>query len=356
MSTAIAALFASALHEARAVDIDDTGLDLTARLLSHAGREGAVVFEQRAGELSVNGVPLPATAPGAGVILIALNEHLTARLRVAPGTPPTQWRAVAELYSTARGLYPSAEHIRAALGGSAPSADMTPVADTVPAETLIMESMLEIPGRSPLAGVPTTTDPALVSRNAERAELSGTLDPLLTAGKRALEVQDWQSLATVMLGLRELELRSDEATRGIIVRERRRIVPTTALETLVRMLPRLGAGSVVMSAVASTGNDGAEAIAEILAEDPPKQDRRVYVETLAASEGADDVILRALSSPRSALARDAAMIAGRRQMPRAVAALTTLMRHPDEEVRTAAWHALEQIGTPDANEALRRGR
>jgi hypothetical protein len=356
MSTAIAALFASALHEARAIEVDDTGLDHVSRLLCHAGRDGAVVFEQRGGELSVNGVPLPATAPGSGVILIALTEHMTARLRIAPGAAPAHWRAVAELYATARGLYPTPQHIMAALAGTAPGADMVPAVESGNQDLMLQESLLEIPGRSPLAGVPITTDPALVSRNAERAELSGMLDPLLNAGKHALEIEDWEALATVMLGLHELEGRSDEATRAIILRERRRIVPTTALEMLVRLLPKFGAGSPVMSAVASTGIDGAEAIAEILSEGPSKQDRRIYLETLASSTGAEEVILRALTSPRSALARDAAIIAGRRRMPRAVPALTGMMRHPEEEVRTAAWHALEQIGNDDANSALRRGR
>jgi len=49
---------------------------------------------------------------------------------------------------------------------------------------------------------------------------------------------------------------------------------------------------------------------------------------------------------------DVADAAGRRALDEAVPALKILLKHHDEEVRTAAWHALEQVGTPEARRAL----
>ena len=53
---------------------------------------------------------------------------------------------------------------------------------------------------------------------------------------------------------------------------------------------------------------------------------------------------------------DAAEALGRRRNETAVTPLARLLHHSSEDVRTSTWHALEQIGTVAALEALRGGR
>jgi hypothetical protein len=213
-----------------------------------------------------------------------------------------------------------------------------------------------IPGLSSVGDAPPRTSPDLTASDNDRASLSAALDPLLDRGTAAAARKDWDELADVLQGLHSLERIAEDAVRTIIIRERRRVVPSAVLEELVRQLPTVGAGSRIGQALSNLGIESAEAIFEVLAEGPARAERRAYLDVLSELDGAEAVLVANLSSTDPEILRDAADVIGRRRIARAVPGLAALLRHRNEEARAAAWHALEAIGTPDAMAALKRKR
>ena len=109
---------------------------------------------------------------------------------------------------------------------------------------------------------------------------------------------------------------------------------------------------MIPKAVMALGRDGVDALIEAMSGTPNSIERRAYIEALTASPDADEAILASLGSAHAELVRDSADVAGRRRMEAAIPTLGHLLKHNDERVRTAAWQALESIGTNEALAAL----
>jgi hypothetical protein len=355
MPTTLTALFAAAIHEARSAEADPTGLQRAATMLVTAAGARRLTFSIDDHRISINGVPLHLDAPGADLVRIALERHATARLILPAGLTVRQWRDLAELYASAPGLYPTPEHVRAAVLGLVPGAAFGAGELGDPGEPDQPHDRV-IPGLSSVGDTPPRTSPDLTSRQTDRASLSAALDPLLDRGTQAAARRDWNELADVLQGLHSLEQIADDSVRSIIVRERRRIVPSFVLEDLVRQLPAAGPGSRIGQALSNLGVESAHAIFEVLADGPSKTERRTYLEVLTMLDGAESVLVDKLAVRDIEILRDAADVVGRRRVTRAVIPLAGLLRHNNEEVRTAAWHALEAIGTPEAMGELSRKR
>lgn len=354
MPTTLTALFAAAIHEARSAEADPTGVQRAATMLVTAAGARRLTFAIEDHKITINDVPLHPDAPGADLVRVALERHATARLILPAGLTVRQWRDLAELYASAPGLYPTPEHMRAAVLGLVPGAAFgagDPDADVEPDQT----HDRVIPGLT-VADAPPRTSPDLTSHAGERASLSTALDPLLDRGTAAVERRDWDELADVLEGLHSLERIAEDSVRAIIMRERRRVVPSSVIEELVRRLPEVGPGSRLGQALSNLGTESAEAIFEVLADGPAARDRRAYLEVLGMLDGIEGVLVERLSSRDPELLRDAADVIGRRRITSAVRPLANLLRHGNEEVRTAAWRALEAIGTPLAMEELNRKR
>jgi hypothetical protein len=192
----------------------------------------------------------------------------------------------------------------------------------------------------------------LSSATGERSKLSLQLDPLLAECRNAVDGHDYERFAAALIDLHVLELSCNEAQRSIVARERRRMVSSDQLETLVRLLPKSPMSDVISRAIHTCGHDGINAIIETLNGAEGRPERRIYLDALAAAPDADEAILKALTSHRPDLVAAAAEVAGRRQMAKAVPQLGHLLRHSLESVRTAAWRSLESIGTHEAFQAL----
>ena len=354
MPTTLTALFAAAIHEARSVEADPTGLQRAATMLVTAAGARRLTFAIDHNQITINDVPLHPDAPGADLVRVALERHATAQLILPAGLTIRQWRDLAELYASAPGLYPTPEHMRAAVLGLVPGAAFGAGAGSGEAETPSHDRV--IPGLSSVGDSAPRTSPDLTTQANDRASLSAALDPLLDRGTQAAARSDWSELADVLQGLHSLERIAEDAVRTIIVRERRRVVPSAVLEELVRQLPTAGAGSRIGQALSNLGHESAHAIFEVLADGPSRPDRRTYLEVLTVLDGAEPVLLERLGVRDPDTLRDAADVVGRRRIPGAVRPLANLLRHSSEEVRTAAWHALESIGTPEAMVELNRKR
>ncbi len=351
MSVHLTALFAAALHQTRAIDADPVGTDRALDLLVLATAGEAAVFELDGDRLLVNDIPMSGDAPGALLVRTALLEHDTSVLRLPPQLTTRQWGEVAELFASAPGLFPSADHVRESLVTSVPGATLLAYGRPSMSDEL-RAALFDIPDTETDL-MPTAVGSTAMSRGADRAELSQRLDPLLAEGFAAVEAQAWERTAEVLLSFRALEDASDSAARTIIARERRRVAPTHILDILVRLLPKHETAPVIRRALFSLGPDGANALIEALNGAPGRAERRAYIEALVASPNAEDAILTAMTSYRPALARDAAEAAGHRRMERAIPQLSAMLKHADQEVRSGAWHALEEIGTREALEALK---
>lgn len=352
MSVPFVALFAAALHQVNAAAADPEVMDETITLLARAASGRAVAIEVVAGTLYVNDIPLPADAPGASRVIAAFASHGTGRLGLPASLDPRKWREVIEVLGSVAALYPTADDIRDALRASVPAAAVGgPSSES--GFTDLREAMFELPGLITDAGAgsgPATE--GLTTSSTDRAELSTRLDPILKAAAAAVSSRDYERVAELILELAEISEDSDEATRSIIARERRRMAPQGVVESMVRMIPRSDTSPTISRAVMKLGRDGVEALIDALSGAPSHVERRAYMEALTVVKDADESIVAALGSARAELVRDAADVAGRRRMDAAVPSLGHLLKHDDERVRTAAWQALERIGTPQALDTL----
>lgn len=350
MPRTLTALFATALHEARLTDSEPVGIQRAAALLVTAAGARRIEWRVDRDDLVVNDYLIRTDSPGADLVIDALRQHLTRRLALPAGLSATQWVDLAGLYASAPGIYPTAGHMRAALNGIVPGASFEHSADRV-AE--IGERSEPSSGLSGLADAIRPGDPALVSREADRSELSGRIDPVLDAARQAVARTDWVKASELLLELDAIATGSDDATRSIVARERQRLLSVSDIELLAAEVPTRGASSVEMQALTTLGRDGAEALFELLADRPSRDRQRLYLDVLARMRDVDDILVTALGSKHDAVAGGAATVIGRRRLERAVPVLGALLKHHDEEVRTAAWRALEDIGTAEARELLR---
>lgn len=352
MPTTLTALFATALHEARVAAGEPLGIQRAAGLLVTAAGARRIEWRFEDGDLIVNGLPLRADAPGVPHLVQAFREHLTRRLALPAGLWASQWVDLANLYAAAPGLYPTAEHMRAAILDIIPGAAFDHSADRIDADAQVLEAGGPM-GLSSFTDVMRGGEPSLVSPGTDRSALSARIGPLIDAARAASARADWLRVAELLVELDQVAQEGDSATEAIVSRERQRLMPITAIEHLVGELSSAGASSVVMQALATLGRDGADAIFELLAREPSRARHRLYLQVLEAIRGGDEAIIGALGSEQDAVARDAATVVGRRRMERAVPVLGALLRHHAEEVRTSAWRALEDIGNAEAMALIR---
>ncbi len=354
MATSITALFATAVHQVRSEVADPSELERAVDLLARAAGNEPVTCEVVGNRLRVNNAPIPPDSPGAALLFDALRHHHTSRLELPAALSPRQWHDVAELYASAAGVYPGIDQFRDALRASVPAA----VVAAPPAEGSVdlREAMFELPGLRTSAAAGDAPDLAPDHSAEARSSLAEHLDQFVAAAHQAAATRDYPALARAIVDICALESAEDQDHRAMISLERRRCATPEILDAMVRLLVDPRTPVVVQEAVLAVGRDGTEALLRALSGAGRPQDRRVYIDLLVHARSGEDAIQGALTSARAALVRDVTEVAGRRQMAQAVPALTQLLRHREPEVRTAAWHALEQIGTREAVAALNAGR
>ena len=352
MSIPVAAVFAAAIYQARSAFAEPDELDRTMDLLARATGGTATSFEMLGDDLRINGTPRSLEVPGIALIRHALVDHYTARLVLPAGLAAGQWRQVVEVYASPPGLYGSVDDLRDALRHAVPDAVVSASVGGA-AEADLRQSLFELPG---LRGGPGAFDSARGSdpHDPGLAELSAHLDPMLRAAERARGTANYEQLAQVLLQIQELATDRSSELRAIVLRERRRVAPADLLEAMARTIPKPGTSGVVSRALGALGQDGAAALFAALTAAHSPHERRAYVDALVACRDCDETILEMLGNERTELVRDAAEAVGRKRMVAAIPRLAHLLRHAKVDVRTTAWHALEEIGTPEALRALRK--
>ncbi len=352
MSVSLTALFAATLYQVKASEADPESMEEAVTLLARAANNRSVSFESVDGVLFVDDIPLPADAPGVSHVLKALNDHGIRQLALPAGLQPQNWRDVAEVFAAVPSLYPTIDDLRDALRVSVPAAAVLS-RQQESGITDLREEMFEIPGLLTDAGaISHAPTDGLTNRNTDRAELSARLDPILRDATAAVDARDFERLAELLLELAALGEHANEATRTILARERRRVVPQSIVEAMVRLLPRPDQLPVISKVIMALGRDGVGALIDAMSGTVNTFERQIYIDALTVSADADEAILAALGSAQADLVRDTADVAGRRRMESAIPSLSHLLKHNDERVRTAAWQALERIGSSEALRAL----
>jgi hypothetical protein len=352
MPVPLVALIAAAIYQARSPLGDADSLNRTLELLAGAKGSERLSLEVGDTDLLVNGAPLSPAAPGSAIVRQALVDHDTARLVLPADISVAQLREIVELYASAPGLYASIDDLRDALRSTVPDVVVSGSARSA-AEGDLREAIFELPGLRATSSNHEESVRPPDPHHAGLAALTARLDPMLQSAVEARDIRDYARLAEILLQVRELEDGSNEELGAMVARERRRVVPPAVLESMARTIPKPGNSPAIVRLLGSLGREGAAALFNALIGAPGPPERRAYIGALVDGRDCGDAILDVLGNPASRLLRDAAEIAGRKRMERAVPALTHLLRHSGVEVRTAAWHALERIGTPDAMKALR---
>ncbi len=346
MPVPLIALLAASLHQALSSEVEPADFARAIGLLGRAVGGAPVTLAVVDGRLEVNGTPLPATAPGVEVVLAALAAHRIEWLAIPRAVESPRWSKLIELLASARGLYTNPEQFGEALRLIAPGAEIRGGGepgllrdDELMAFTFGAE-LGERAARLPLGASDT-----------DRSELSTRLDPLIAAAQLARESGDDEALAEALLKLADLERGGGGTTVAL---ERRRLAPPSVLERMARQLPDPATPPIIVRALIGLGAEAADAIVEVLRDATTRTERKAYINTLAEIPEAAETILAALKGTEAQPLADVAEVAGRLAIEATVPALALLLRHHHEEVRTSAWHALEQIGTPAAIEALGR--
>ena len=351
MPVSLVALVAAAIYQAGSPLADDDELNRTLGLIGGALDGQGLSLEAGEADLLVNGAPVSLAAPGAVIVRQALLDHDTRRLVLPPGIAVAQWREIVEIYASAPGLYSSLDDLRDALRTTVPDAVVSGSAGPT-AEGDLRDALFELPG---LRATTPNVQPVRAANpdDAELAALTARLDPMLKSAADAREKQDYAALAQTLLQIRELEDAANDAFRAIVARERRRVIPAPVLESMARAIPKPGSSLAIGRVLRSMGKEGSAALINALTGAPGPHERRAYIDALVEGHDCDDAIIGELTHTGSPIMREAAEIAGRKRLERAVPALNHLLKHPNVEVRTASWHALELIGTPAALKALR---
>ncbi len=348
----LAALWAAAIFEACESPTAGTPLNESLALLAHSVGDSELRFETVDNRLLVNGVQLAPDAPGSAAVRVSLSNHHTFRLVLPPSLSSAQWQAVIELYASTAGLYPTLDDVRDVLRATVP--DVIVAGASAPAGGVdLREALFELPGLRAASNAMTPLvqprDPQETEHAARRAQHDGLLAQIQLAQRR----RDHAGFARTLLELIDVEHQSEEDFRDTLVRERRRVVTGDALGDAAHDMARSGDGPLLARALAATGRDGAEALITALQSAATPAQRRLYIDALTACRDCDEAVLGALNASLPQLNADAAEIAGRKRMAAAVPLLAQLLKHRQTDVRTAAWHALEQIGTREAVHALR---
>jgi HEAT repeat protein len=200
----------------------------------------------------------------------------------------------------------------------------------------------------------------LSALNKLLAEASDTDSAALAAAEalRAAEqrIKDGDWLAT--LGIVGAMVQRDDASvdpevhRAYTVVVRRLLTPH-ALRGLAHLLPNKRELRESLHAVfARSGEDGVDALVELMTAANSPGERRAYRDALAACPQAAPMLGHMLGDPQWFVVRNAAELLGEMGVSEVDGKLVETLSHPDTRVRRAATGALARLGTPRALHAL----
>lgn len=176
----------------------------------------------------------------------------------------------------------------------------------------------------------------------------------LRSGEQRIKDGDWLAALGIIAAMVQRDDPSVDAEvrRAYLVVVRRLLTPHT-LRGLARLLPNKRELRESLHAVfARSGEDGVDALVELMTAANTPGERRAYRDALAACPHAAPMLSHMLGDPQWFVVRNAAELLGEMGVAAVDGRLVETLSHPDTRVRRAATGALARIGTPRALHAL----
>lgn len=356
------------------------------RALVTISRDGPVTLTHERETLLANGHQIGAAVTGARDTALRLAAHGAAELgvsvaaeasdlleaaRALAGSPETEGRAEERL----RGGGSTTVHFRA-------HRTFTPTVSTLVGEfDLLIDDASTAPARTgsepeaaPRANVADYAPPSGGSlfehfatvqpaggRDALLAELESTRDDALrdVLARVAPVAEDAQRrgdgpalLATASALIARTAKASGTAERELSLVLRRMLTSHT-LRTIAALVPRRAATpEAVREVLLRAGEDGADAVIELLTQAPTATDRRAYFNLLLSLNAGIPTLMHMLDDDRWYVVRNAVDLLGELDARAAEPAILRLLDHADERVRQSATVALLRLNTPRGRSAV----
>lgn len=362
------------MHEVSNVDEQKVSL----RALVTVNKNGAVTLDAQDWQLLVNDQPVPGALTGVQDVASQMAAHSLRRIQIGAGSSPADLLGVARIIAaraTPGDGGAQATQKLAALGAKA--IEFVTIAP-------IPVAVVDAPAAAPAAPEPAATGEsgaAAATRAAQEAltllsQLTGAdvskltpdellaaldaavtadastkaLDDLVTLAEHSMRVGKPTAVADIFQGIvsRDATLQDGDMKRAYVITIRRMSKPALlrAVATLIAKKPERR--QYCYEVLARTGEDGADAVIEQIAQAQTNDDRKALLEVLGELEAAVPALIKMLGDSRWFVARNAADLLGEMVATEAEEALVGLLRHSDDRVRRSATNALLRLGTPDA--------
>ena len=178
-------------------------------------------------------------------------------------------------------------------------------------------------------------------------------DLVLSAENAAREGKGWL-VADVFRGIVSREAGStDELIRRAYSMAIRRMSRPALLRAVAHLLPRKrDAHNEYVAVLVRTGEDGADALIDLLTQAQKAEERRVYFDVLLQLQAGVPALIHMLGDARWFVARNAAELLGEMKAADAEEPLKQLLKHHDDRVRRAAANALINLESSSARQAV----
>jgi HEAT repeat protein len=338
------------MHEPQAFEEQKSSL----RSLVSLSQEGLVMLGLNGGHLMVNDELLADAITGVAEVRAQFVGHAVQSVAVEMAARPADILGTARALATPVGPGDRGRTAEAALRELGPRSvrvifepreEPTP-GDFPVAAFSATNAAIDHPAAA-LAALDATTSVTAASRLID--QLIGLIQRY-ARDRRLVDAADlWSQL------VRREAAATDPDTRLAYAAAIRRLTTPTLLRDVAMMLPRQKDRTEdLVTILARTGDEGAEAVIEELATAQSRSDRRVYFDALVRLNAGVHTLTHLLGDPRWYVTRNAADLLGELNATEADVRLADLLAHDDDRVRRAAANALGKLQTPKALAALRR--
>lgn len=210
----------------------------------------------------------------------------------------------------------------------------------------------EIARTEPLRDLSALNKLLAEATDADSAALAGA--EALRAAEQRIQEGDWLAALGIIAAMAQRdEAGTDTDVRRAYLIVLRRLLAPNTLRALAQLLPHKRDLRESLHAVfARSGEDGVDALIELMSTANTPGERRAYRDALAACPQAGPMLGHMLGDPQWFVVRNAAELLGEMGVHEVDGRLVETLNHPDTRVRRAATGALARLGTPRALHAL----
>ncbi|MFL5604801.1 MAG: HEAT repeat domain-containing protein [Gemmatimonadaceae bacterium] len=324
------------LHDAGSVDEQKAQL----RAIVTLAKGGGATLEPSADSISADGTPLAAALSGVREVAEQMAVHSVASIYIDANA------LAADVLGAARTLAtPSGRSLSSSPGASVRFAprDALPDLDL----GVVIELPLTASGRPTPQAAAIGPMPGADPLVAELDELAALVEDAARAGNGQVATEIAHRIVR-----RERDARNLEMKRAFVFIMRRLSAQPVLQAVVTELLAGTERRDAALAVLARTGEDGADAVIDAIANPPSREARDLYVRALARLPAAIPTLIQLLGDPRWHVARNAATLLGEMQAAEAERPLEMLLNHDDERVRHAAIGSLMRLGTPKSMQTI----